>query len=77
MIYGYGRKTVSDKGMLELKEVSIIASVANLRSLAGFIEDAANQLETEESPSANWHRHIADAVAQDISCDVVVSAPGP
>jgi hypothetical protein len=58
VIYGYRRKTLSDAGLLELREVTFALSPTALRLLAAFLQGMANEIEVGTAPRS-WHRHLS------------------
>ena len=55
-VFGYSKRTVSDEGLLEMKEVSIAAAPATLRTLAAFLNAAAEEMEMD--PKEFDHEHL-------------------
>jgi hypothetical protein len=74
MIYGYPQKTENEYGLVSLKEVSLQANSANLRELANFLLQVADETDSR-SISRHWHRHCDAKLARAIGCDFIVSAP--
>lgn len=70
MIYGYDEKTLNDYGLRQMKEISIQGSPDDLRELAGFLAESAEQL--ENASSSNWHRHVPESLQRKIGCDLIV-----
>lgn len=79
MIYGYAKATLSEAGLLEMREVSFELPPKALRELAEFLLTAADELELSESLSAGWHRHAsAEILGWNETADgqdVIVSIP--
>ena len=78
MVYGYARKTLTDEGLLEMKEVTFSTCPEALRALAAFLNEMADEL--DKGPHHfNWHRHMSFRSAEwkrfEPSTDVVVSVP--
>lgn len=57
MIFGYAAKKVNAYGLLELREVTFHGTPADLREIASFLVDAANEMELDEHPIS--HRHLS------------------
>jgi len=75
VIYGYVNQIVNEQfGLAQMREVSIAATPASLRSLAEFLQAAADDLDAEPR-SVLWHLHIPDDLRQSLGCDVIVLAP--
>lgn len=74
MIYGYPKNTENEYGLVSLKEVSLKIEPANLRELANFLLQVADELD-DTSISRHWHRHCDAKLARAIGCDFIVSAP--
>ena len=70
MIYGYDSRTVNEYGLKQLREISIAVSPNDLRGLAEFLRDAADEL--EGATSDHWHRHMPTPLQRKLGCDVVV-----
>ena len=75
MIHGYARATVNEYGLQEMSEIALSARPDDLHELAAFIDTVAAQLAEGSGIHANWHRHIADALAERLRCDVVICIP--
>jgi hypothetical protein len=70
MLDGYDSRTVNEYGLKELREISLAVSPDDLRELAGFLEDAADEL--EGACSSHWHRHIPEGLRRRLGCDAIV-----
>jgi hypothetical protein len=70
MVYGYDCRTINEYGLKQLREISLAVSPNDLRSLAEFLKDTANEL--EQATSGHWHRHVPDALRRNIGCDVII-----
>jgi hypothetical protein len=70
MIYGYDSRTINEYGLKQLREISLAVSPDNLRELAEFLRESADEL--EGASSAHWHRHMPDALRRKVGCDVIV-----
>ncbi|MFZ6639911.1 Imm32 family immunity protein [Undibacterium sp. TC4M20W] len=60
-IYGYKNTELASEDIVpdELAEITLVASVQELRKIARFINSAADDMERDNS---NWeHRHLSDA----------------
>jgi hypothetical protein len=73
MIYGHVLDTVADSGPKTLREVSIATSPDNLRLLANFFHEAAQELESAKS--YHWHRHVPLHLSEAIGGDIIVLNP--
>jgi len=80
MIYGYGRKTINDYGLLELEEVSIALPPEKLRDLAKFLQTAADRL-SSGSLAKGSHMHADEELtakwAADAGFDFIVLGDYP
>jgi hypothetical protein len=70
MIYGYDSRTLNDYGLKQLREISLAMSSRDLRDLADFLREAAEEL--EGASSAHWHLHAPDSLQRKVGCDVVI-----
>jgi hypothetical protein len=70
MIYGYECRTINEYGLKQLREVSFAMSPDDLRELADFLKEAAEEL--GGASSDHWHRHAPDALQRKIGCEVIV-----
>ncbi len=70
MIYGYDSQTLNEYGLKQLREISLAVSPEDLRELANFLQDSADEL--EGAVSGHWHRHLPDALRRRLGCDVIV-----
>jgi hypothetical protein len=70
MIYGYDSRTINEYGLKQLREVSFAMSPDDLRELADFLRETAEELEGVSSD--HWHRHAPDALQRKVGCDVIV-----
>lgn len=72
MIYGYDydSRTLNEYGLKQLREISIAVTPEDLRELAAFLQDSAEEL--TGAASSHWHRHMPDALRRRIGCDVIV-----
>ena len=76
MIHGYDTGAINDFGLRRMREVSITAEPSLLRSLAKFMTDVATEMESRATLiHPNWHRHLPNALKQELGCDVIVCAP--
>jgi hypothetical protein len=69
MIYGYGRRTLNEYGLNEMREISISISAPRLRKLAEYLIQSASEL---DRAGGHWHKHAPAALAREIGCDVIV-----
>ncbi|PQO36945.1 hypothetical protein C5Y96_07220 [Blastopirellula marina] len=75
MIYGYDDEVpLNDYGLKRLKSLSIAASPDTLRALAGFLYEAAAEMESSDRLHSNWHRHPTADFAERIECEIAVLA---
>ncbi|HEX4142449.1 MAG TPA: hypothetical protein VHY91_02775 [Pirellulales bacterium] len=75
MIYGYVDRVVNEEfNLSQMREISVAADPASLRSLAAFLGDAAKELEAEPR-SVFWHQHVPDELRKSLGCDFIVIAP--
>ena len=74
MIYGYESRTVNEHGLKQMREVSISASPDDLRKIAAFLAETADELDAHRV-SAQWHRHSPAELREAIGCDVIVASP--
>jgi hypothetical protein len=70
MIYGYDSRAINEYGLKQMREISLMASADSLRSLARFLTDCADELET--ATSTHWHRHTSTSLQRELGCDVIV-----
>jgi len=75
MIYGYPRKIENEYGLVSLKEVSLQTSSAVLRDLASMLVKAANAIDQEGGVTAHWHLHCDPKLAEQLGCEIIVTAP--
>jgi hypothetical protein len=71
MIYGYDSGVLNEDGLKQMREISIASGADNLRELAAFLLQAADDM--EQAKSAQWHRHVLEALQQALKCDVIVA----
>jgi hypothetical protein len=57
-IFGYKRKEVNEHGLLEMNEVTFLASPNTLRAIAKLLTDAADLI--EKKPGSIDHLHLQD-----------------
>ena len=71
--YGYAQRVVDDEfQLLELKEISLDVSLNDLRRIADFLQDCANQAE-----SGTWqtsHLHMKGAL-RTLGFDLIINNP--
>lgn len=76
-IFGYAKRQLNDFGLLELREATFDLSVGDLRTVAGFMLDCADQLES--GAFRTDHRHLSQFARQwgkdHPSVDVIVAMP--
>jgi hypothetical protein len=72
MIYGYDSRTLNNYGLKQMREISLAVAAHDLRELADFLKEAAQEL--EEASSYHWHRHAPDELRQRLGCDVIVAS---
>lgn len=70
MIYGYDSRTLNEYGLKQLREISLAMSPQDIRELASFLQEAAEEL--EGASSGHWHLHAPDALRRKVGCDVIV-----
>ena len=63
-------------GLSQMKEVTFSIRPDDLRELASFLIQAADELESQVV-SESWHLHCEDHLSRAIGCDVVVAAYKP
>lgn len=83
MIYGYELKTINESGLRQMREICIDTSPSDLRRIAHFLLDKANEAEqflTEASANSmdevfvvNWHRHLPEELTRRIGCDIIIA----
>jgi len=78
-IFGYAKREVGDHGLLEMSEVTFDVSPDDLRRVARFLLDFADQVESGAWRSG--HRHLAefdpDWKRDHPRSDVIVIHPSP
>jgi hypothetical protein len=72
MIYGYEMRAVNERGLKQMREISIQSSPETVRELAAFLLVQAADLEAAASRS--WHRHAPDELQRKLGFDVIVLA---
>jgi hypothetical protein len=76
-IFGYTKRQVNDFGLMELTEVSFDLSANDLRTIAGFMLECADELESGSFRTS--HRHLSVFARQwskdHPSVDVIVNMP--
>lgn len=75
MIYGYVSRTLNEYGLKQMREVTISASPNDLREVAAFLSEVADELDSH-AVSVQFHRHLPPELKQAIGCDVIVVRPG-
>ncbi|MEE8451920.1 MAG: hypothetical protein V3R99_08395 [Thermoguttaceae bacterium] len=65
---------INDYGLKEMREVSIAASSDDLRTLAEFLANAADDVDNAES--CHWHKHVPDSLCRVLGCDIIVLKGG-
>ncbi len=75
MIYGYDSHTVNEYGLKQMREISLALSADDLRQLADFLQNSADEL--EGAAPEHWHRHIPDSLRRSVGCDVIVFTNQP
>ena len=70
MIYGYDSRAINEFGLKQMREISVSVSPEVLRELAGFLSDAADEL--EGAVSDHWHRHASDDLQRKVGCDLII-----
>jgi hypothetical protein len=70
MIYGYDSRTINEYGLKQMREVSVSVDPDDLRALAEFLTDAADEL--EGGVSGHWHKHAPDSLRRRLGCDFIV-----
>ncbi|MCY1015538.1 hypothetical protein [Pyxidicoccus sp. MSG2] len=77
MIYGYSNRTLNEYGLQELREVTLSMTPAQLRQVASFLTEMANQMETGALQGANAHRHLTTVnpgwMKEHPSADIIVT----
>ena len=76
MIYGYPRKVLDERGLTELREISLVMDPRRLRLIAQFLIEKADEMEVS-AKSGSWHRHLSSWIpAWEMSgdADVIVAA---
>ncbi|MCP4774052.1 MAG: hypothetical protein GY880_07425 [Planctomycetaceae bacterium] len=71
MVFGRMKAELDDSGLLQMGEVTLAVTKSELRDIAYKLIEISDQIPDE--PTQNWHRHIPDALANKIGCDVVVT----
>ena len=56
--YGYANKELED-GLLEMKEITVLAKAEDLRAMALFLNDCADKLNSDDSVNFE-HEHLSD-----------------
>ncbi len=83
MIYGYATKKVNEYGLLDLREVTFVATPEVLRQISFFLSGMADLLEAGEFKIT--HRHIGGSISdwdarfpdKDVIVMPIVSPPVP
>lgn len=78
MIYGYKRKTIDKRGLLEMKEVTFALDAAALRTIGSFFAAMADEMEAGAFEQCS-HRHISSVVPkwsdEHPTVDIIVMPP--
>ena len=74
--YGYAKRKVSDKGLLEMREVTFTGSSSSIREIARFLIATADEM--EKSQTQFDHAHISEVCESwlDKWPDIVVARGG-
>jgi hypothetical protein len=56
--YGYAKRTASNKGLLEMREITLTGSPSSIREIARFLLTAAEQMEKQQGRFD--HAHIGE-----------------
>ena len=75
MIYGYDSRTLNEYGLKQMREVSVAVSSDDLRALADFLTNAADEL--DGAVSCHWHKHAPDSLQRALGCDIIVLNSNP
>jgi hypothetical protein len=54
-VYGYAKRTISDKGLLEMREVTFTGSSSSLREIARFLMTTADEMERHQGRFDHAH----------------------
>jgi hypothetical protein len=74
--FGYAKKKVSPKGLLEMREITFTGSAASIREVAGFLLAAAEEM--EKHGHRFDHMHIGERCSNWLEKwpDIVVARGG-
>jgi hypothetical protein len=74
--YGYAKKTISDKGLLEMGEVTFTGSPSSIREIARFLMAAADEIEKHQGRFD--HAHMGEGCESwlDEWPDIIVARSG-
>ena len=79
MIFGYAKECVNEHGLLELREVTLSLTSAQLEQLAEFISATAKRI--EDGSLRTGHLHASQMLSKqwlkDAGCDVIIINVGP
>ncbi len=74
-IYGYAKKELSEEGLLEMREITLVGPPADLRRIAAFLVKSAEEMEVHGDKFG--HNHLQDEKDlrpwSDESTDVIVA----
>jgi hypothetical protein len=53
--HGYAKRQITDRGLLEMREVTFSGSPASMREIARFLTQAADQMEKQRGKFSHVH----------------------